>query len=55
VKYKITQAKAQELNEVELGDGVFLNDKEKDALRSMGYTIYTNGNSYKLRWVNDGE
>ena len=55
VKYKITQAKAQELNEVELGDGVFLSDAEKEALRCMGYTIVTNGENYKIRWVNDGE
>ena len=55
VKYKITQAKAQELNEVELGDGVFLSDAEKEALRCMGYTILTNGENYKVRWVNDGE
>jgi methylglyoxal synthase len=55
VRYKITQAKAQELNEVELGDGVFLSDAEKEALRCMGYTIVTNGENYKVRWVNDGE
>ena len=55
VKYKITCAKAQELNEVELGDGVFLTDSEKEALRHMGYTIITNGVDYKIRWVNDGK
>ena len=58
VKYKITCAKAQELNEVELtwDDGsVFLSDKEKEALRQMGYTILTNGDTYKIRWVNDGK
>lgn len=55
VKYKITCAKAQELNEVELDEGVSLSDKEKEALRNMGYTIITNGVNYKIRWVNDGE
>lgn len=55
VKYKITCAKAQELNEVELGDGVSLSDNEKEALKHMGYTIITNGVDYKIRWVNDGE
>ena len=56
LKYKITTAKAQELNEVELSWGdVFLSDKEKEALRQMGYTILTNGDTYKIRWVNDGK
>ena len=55
VKYKITCAKEKGLNEVELGEGVSLNDKEKEALRNMGYTIVTNGVNYKIRWVKDGE
>ena len=29
--------------------------KEKEALRSIGYTILTNGRKYKISWVNDGE
>ena len=55
VKNKIISAKEQELNEVELGEGVSLNDKEKEVLTHMGYTIVTNGVNYKIRWVNDGE
>ena len=55
VKNKITSAKEQELNEVELGEGVSLNDKEKEVLTHMGYTIVTNGVNYKIRWVNDGK
>ena len=55
VKNKITSAKEQGLNEVELGEGVSLNDKEKEVLTHMGYTIVTNGVNYKIRWVNDGE
>ena len=55
VKNKIISAKEQELNEVELGEGVSLNDKEKEVLTHMGYTIITNGVNYKIRWVNDGE
>ena len=55
VKNKIISAKEQKLNEVELGEGVSLNDKEKEVLTHMGYTIVTNGVNYKIRWVNDGE
>ena len=55
VKNKITSAKEKGLNEVELGESVSLNDKEKEALIYMGYTIVTNGVNYKIRWVNDGE
>ena len=55
VKNKITSAKEKGLNEVELGESVSLNDKEKEALIHMGYTIVTNGVNYKIRWVNDGE
>ena len=55
VQHKIASAKEQGLNEVELGKGVSLNDKEKEALMHMGYTIVTNGVNYKIRWVNDGE
>ena len=55
MKNKITSAKEKGLNEVELGESVSLNDKEKEALIHMGYTIVTNGANYKIRWVNDGE
>lgn len=55
MKDKIVSAKEQGLNEVELDEGVTLSNKEKEALRSMGYTILTNGRKYKISWVNDGE
>ena len=55
MKDKIVSAKEQGLNEVELDEGVTLSNKEKEALRFMGYTILTNGRKYKISWVNDGE
>lgn len=56
VKDKIMSAKEQGLNEVELDENVSLSDKEKEALRSIGCTILTNGRKYKISWVsnNDG-
>ena len=54
MKDKIVSAKEQGLNEVELDEGVTLSDNVKEALRSMGYTILTNGRKYKISWVNDG-
>ena len=55
IKDKIIRAKGQGLGEVELDEGVSLSDKEKEALRYIGYTILTNGRKYKISWVNDGE
>ena len=55
IKDRIMSAKEQGLNEVELDEGISLSDKEKEALRSIGYTILTNGRKYKISWVNDGE
>lgn len=55
MKDKIVSAKKQGLNEVELDEGVTLSDNVKEVLRSMGYTILTNGRKYKISWVNDGE
>lgn len=55
MKDKIVSAKEQGLNEVELDEGVTLSDNVKEVLRSMGYTILTNGRKYKISWVNDGE
>ena len=54
MKDKIVSAKEQGLNEVELDEGVTLSDNVKEVLRSMGYTILTNGRKYKISWVNDG-
>ena len=54
MKDKIVSAKKQGLNEVELDEGVTLSDNVKEVLRSMGYTILTNGRKYKISWVNDG-
>lgn len=48
VKDKIMSAKEQGLNEVELDEGVTLSNKEKEALRSIGYIILTNGRKYIL-------
>ena len=39
MKNKITSAKEKGLNEVELDESVSLNDKEKDALRNMGFPL----------------
>ena len=55
IKDKIVSAKEQGLNEVELDEGVALSNDVKEVLRSMGYTILTNGRKYKISWVNDGE
>ena len=55
VKSKIAFAKAMKLNEVEIGDGEVLSDNAKDLLIDMGYTILSNGDNYKIRWVHDGE
>ena len=54
MKDKIVSAKEQGLNEIELDEGVTLSDNVKEVLRSMGYTILTNGRKYKISWVNDG-
>ena len=51
---KIASAKEQGLNEIELDEGVTLSNDVKEVLRSMGYTILTNGRKYKISWVNDG-
>lgn len=48
VKDKIMSAKEQGLNEVELDEGVTLSNKEKEALRSIGYIILTNRRKYIL-------
>ena len=55
IKDKIVSAKEQGLNEIELDEGVTLSNDVKEVLRSMGYTILTNGRKYKISWVNDGE
>lgn len=55
MKDKIVSAKEQGLNEIELDEGVTLSNDVKEVLRSMGYTILTNGRKYKISWVNDGE
>ena len=54
MKDKIVSAKEQGLNEIELDEGVTLSNDVKEVLRSMGYTILTNGHKYKISWVNDG-
>ena len=54
MKDKIVSAKEQGLNEIELDEGITLSDNVKEVLRSMGYTILTNGRKYKISWVNDG-
>lgn len=54
MKDKIVSAKEQGLNEIELDEGVTLSNDVKEVLRSMGYTILTNGRKYKISWVNDG-
>ena len=54
MKDKIVSAKEQGLNEIELDEGVTLSDNVKEVLRSMGYSILTNGRKYKISWVNDG-
>ena len=54
MKDKIASAKEQGLNEIELDEGVTLSNDVKEVLRSMGYTILTNGRKYKISWVNDG-
>ena len=51
---KIASAKEQGLNEIELDEGVTLSNDVKEVLRSMGYTILTNGRKYKISWANDG-
>ena len=54
MKDKIASAKEQGLNEIELDEGVTLSNDVKEVLRSMGYTILTNGRKYKISWANDG-
>ena len=54
MKDKIVSAKEQGLNEIELDEGVTLSNDVKEVLRSMGYTILTNGRKYKISWANDG-
>lgn len=54
MKDKIVSAKEQGLNEIELDEGVTLSNDVKEVLRSMGYTILTNGRKYKISWVNNG-
>ena len=54
IKDKIASAKEQGLNEIELDEGVTLSNDVKEVLRSMGYTILTNGRKYKISWANDG-
>ena len=50
---KIASPKEQGLNEIELDEGVTLSNDVKEVLRSMGYTILTNGRKYKISWAND--
>ena len=51
---KTASAEEQGLNEIELDEGVTLSNDVKEVLRSMGYTILTNGRKYKISWSNDG-
>ena len=54
IKDKIVSATEQGLNEIELDEGVTFSNDVKEVLRSMGYTILTNGRKYKISWANDG-